>query len=106
MSRWQRYWFAEGGRTSLAIVRIAVALATLSVLALLGTLSTVDIPGPPELYRPVGIWMVFGRWVPPDAVFTVLWILAFTSTAAMLFGFATRISTAVSFVTAVALASA
>lgn len=106
MSRWQRYWFAEGGRTSLAVVRIAVALATLMVLQLLATLSTVEIPGPPELYRPVGIWMIFGRWVPPDAVFTLLWILAFTSTVAMLFGLATRIATAVSFVTAVALASA
>ena len=105
MSRWQRYWFAEGGRTAAAIVRIAIASAVLLTLHRLATLSTVHIPGPPELYRPVGIWMLFGHWVPPDWLITALWVIAIGATFAMLIGLGTRIATAVSFVAAVALAS-
>ena len=32
MGRWQRYWFDDGGRHALAIVRICVALSVLASL--------------------------------------------------------------------------
>ncbi|MFT3692812.1 MAG: hypothetical protein QM831_06710 [Kofleriaceae bacterium] len=106
MSRWQRYWFAEGGRYAVAIVRIAIAAAVLLTLARLdNNVSTGDVPGSHTLYRPVGIWMLLGRTPPPAIVVSALWVIAWTATVAMLAGFQTRISTAVSFVTALALAS-
>jgi len=106
VTRWQRYWFAEGGRLGVAILRIGIALAVLGTLWKLATLSTVQIPGPPSLYRPVGLWMLFGHWVPPDALVTILWGIAWIATAAMLLGLATRASTAISFVASLALVSA
>ena len=105
MGRWQRYWFAEGGRTAVAILRIAIASSVLMTLYRLATLSTVHIPGPPELYRPVGVWMLFGYLVPPDLVITSLWVIAIASTIAMLIGISSRVSTAISFVSALALTS-
>jgi hypothetical protein len=106
VKRWQRYWFAEGGRWSAAILRIAIAASVLLTLQRLATLSTVHIPGPPELYRPVGIWMVFGHLVPPDVVVTGLWIIAVGATIGMFLGLFSRASTAVSFVASLALTSA
>jgi hypothetical protein len=106
VNRWQRYWFAEGGRWSAATLRIAIAIAVLMTLHRLATLSTVHIPGPPELYRPVGIWMLFGHLVPPAPVVTLLWIVAVGATLLMLVGLFSRTATAVSFVSAVALTSA
>jgi len=106
VSRWQRYWFAEGGRWSAAILRIAIASSVLLTLHRLATLSTVHIPGPPELYRPVGIWMLLGHVAPPAFVVTSLWGIAIGATIAMLLGLWSRASTAVSFVAAVALTSA
>jgi len=106
VKRWQRYWFADGGRWSAATLRIAIATAVLMTLQRLATLSTVHIPGPPDLYRPVGIWMVLGRLVPPGFVVTILWVLAVGATIGMLLGLCSRASTAVSFVAALALASA
>ena len=105
MSRWQRYWFAEGGRWSVAVLRIAIATSVLLTLQRLATLSTVHIPGPPELYRPVGLWMLLGHVVPPGFVVTILWGLAVGATIAMALGLCARASTAVSFVAALALAS-
>ena len=105
MSRWQRYWFAEGGRLSAAIVRIGIALAVLATLSRLATLSTVQLPGPAALYRPVGIWMVFGHWVPGQAVVTALWVVAWGATVAMLLGLGTRVAVALSFAAALALTS-
>lgn len=106
VSRWQRYWFDDGGRWSAAVVRIAIAGAVLLALQRLATLSTVHIPGPAALYRPVGIWMVLGHVVPPDGVVTALWVVAFGATIAMLVGLGSRAMAAVSFVASVALASA
>ena len=106
MTRWQRYWFAEGGRTALALVRIAVAVSVLLTLARLDNpTSTGDLPGSRALYRPVGLWMLLGHAAPPDVVVRVLWALAWTSTLAMLVGAATRVSTAVSCVAVAALAA-
>jgi len=106
VTRWQRYWFADGGRWSAAALRIAIATSVLWTLHRLATLSTVHIPGAPELYRPVGMWMLFGHLVPPEPVVWALWAIAFGATALMLVGLFSRASTAVSFVAALALASA
>jgi len=106
VTRWQRYWFADGGRYAAAIVRIAIALAVLLSLAKLGRpLSTGDVPGAHTLYRPVGIWMLFGHWAPGEMVVTLLRVVAWGSTACMCFGFRSRTSTAISFVAAVAVAA-
>lgn len=103
MSRWQRYWFDDGGRHALAVVRIAVAT---SVLIILRELSAVPVlVAPAEVYRPVGIWMLLGHSPPPDWLVTVLWAVAGASTVSMLLGFRARASTATSFVSALAIAS-
>lgn len=105
MSRWQRYWFADGGRLAAAIVRIAIASAVLLSLArlrhVMATGDVLDARG----YRPVGVWMVLGHRVPPGALVDLLWIVAWAGTLAMLVGLATRASTAASFAASVALAS-
>lgn len=88
------------------MVRIAIACSVLGTLQRLATLSTVHIPGAPSLYRPVGVWMLLGRTIPPDGVVTALWVAAFGATFLMLVGLWSRASTAVSFVAAVALTSA
>jgi hypothetical protein len=102
VGRWQRYWFADGGRTALAIVRVAVAAA---VLLSLFKLAGAQSPVAASVYRPVGLWMLAGHHAPPAELVSLLWIVAWTSTAAMALGLATRASTALSFVTAVALVS-
>jgi len=102
---WQRYWFADGGRLAAAVVRMGVAAAVLLTLLRLATLSTVHLPGPPELYRPVGIWMLLGHTVPPAALIDALWVVAWTASAAMLIGLYTRAATAVSCGAALALVS-
>jgi hypothetical protein len=103
VSRWQRYWFADGGRTAVAIVRIAIAASVLASLDRINDFMAPAIHAP--LYRPVGIWMLLGHIVPPPAVISALWGIAWVSTALMLVGIRARTSTAVSFVSAVALAS-
>ena len=106
VTRWQRYWFDEGGRLSLAIVRIAVACSVLLVLKNLAYVTTGrPLLGQPQLYRPVGVWMLFGDNVPPLAVVDVLWVVAVAGALAMLVGLATRVSTVVSFVASLALVS-
>ncbi len=103
MSRWQRYWFADGGRWAAAIVRIAIASAVL--LTLLRISSQDPLVAPAGLYRPVGIWMVLGSTVPPDALLSALWVLAWGGTVCMLLGLGTRAATGVSFGASVALAA-
>jgi hypothetical protein len=105
VGRWQRYWFADGGRVAAAYVRVAIAMSVLLTLERLATLSTVQLPGPPELYRPVGIWMLLGGAIPPEWLITLLWVAAWGGTIAMLLGLATRVSTVVSFVGASSLAA-
>jgi hypothetical protein len=102
VGRWQRYWFAEGGRTAIAVVRIALAT---SVLLTLAHLAATESPVSSKVYRPVGLWMLLGHTPPPAALVSALWVIACASTAAMLVGLATRASTAVSFVSAAALAA-
>jgi hypothetical protein len=103
VTRWQRYWFADGGRLALAIVRIAVAASVLASLIRLAKVP--QLVAADDLYRPVGIWMLFGSSPPPPLVIDLLWVVAWGATACMLVGFATRAATAASFVSAVALAA-
>ena len=103
VNRWQRYWFADGGRFAAAVVRIAIATAVLLSLSRLASLPTLVAPAP--LYRPVGIWMVLGHTPPPAGVVDLLWICAWVGTVAMLVGWRTRTATAISFVAASSLAA-
>lgn len=106
MSRWQRYWFAAGGRLSSAIVRIAIASAVLlTLLRLSHDVSTGDVAGARTLYRPVGIWMLLGHTPPPGWLVHALWIVAVTTTITMLLGLASRASTALSFCCSLAITS-
>jgi uncharacterized membrane protein YphA (DoxX/SURF4 family) len=105
VTRWQRYWFADGGRVACAFVRVGIAMAVIMSLAQLATLSTVELPGPAELYRPVGPWMVLGGFVPPDPLILALWIVAWVGSVAMLLGLFTRVATALSFAGAVSIAA-
>jgi hypothetical protein len=102
VSRWQRYWFGDGGRTSVAILRIAIAASTLLSLALLDNpVSTHAMP----FYRPVGIWMIAGHNAPPPMLVKALFVVAWASTGMMLVGLFSRTSHAISCVTAIALAA-
>jgi hypothetical protein len=105
VSRWHRYWFADGGRIAAAYVRVAIALSVLVTLGQLATWSSVQLPGPPELYRPVGIWMLLGHTPPPAWLISALWVIAWTGSALMLLGLCTRAATVASFLGAVSLVS-
>jgi hypothetical protein len=101
VTRWQRYWFDDGGRHALAIVRICVALAVLASLARLAA----SVPLVRDLYRPVGIWMLVGDTPPSPLAVSALFVIAWLATFAMLLGLVTRTATAISCVTSIALAS-
>ncbi len=103
VNRWHRYWFDDGGRTAVAVVRIAIAVSVLMSLQRLSTLSV--LVAPEELYRPVGPWMLLGGLRPPAWLIDVLWVAAWGSTFAMLVGAGSRVATAVSFATAMPLAA-
>jgi hypothetical protein len=106
VTRWQRYWFADGGRIAAGCVRIAIAIGVLICLHKLGKpVSTGDLPGHHTLYRPIGIWMVFGHHAPPDRVVAALRVAAWASTIAMLVGLWSRLATAISCVSVSALAA-
>ncbi len=106
MTRWQRYWFADGGRIAAAVLRIAIATAVLvSLWKIAQPSSASEVAGSHALYRPVGIWMVLGHHAPPELIVDLLWIVAWGGTACMLLGLATRASTAASFVASVSLAA-
>jgi hypothetical protein len=106
--RWQRYWFAEGGRVSCAILRIAIALAVMLTLHRLRNTwpsGAAGSPGPHPAYRPVGIWMLMGHHEPAVWLIDALWAAAWTGAIAMLVGAYARASAAVTFVAGVALAA-
>ncbi len=104
MGRWTRYWFDDGGRLALACVRIAVATAVALTLVRIA-----DVPGsivaPAAVYRPVGIWMLFGAAPPPPALVWALWGVAWAGTIAMGLGLLSRLATVVSFLGSIALAA-
>jgi hypothetical protein len=106
--RWQRYWFAEGGRVSCAILRIAIAFALMLTLERLRNTwpsGAAGSPGPHPAYRPVGVWMLMGHHEPPVWLIDVLWAAAWTGAIGMLVGAYARVSAAVAFVAGVGLAA-
>lgn len=103
VDRWRRYWFAEGGRYTVAILRVAVAASVLLCLWRLWGLR--PLAAPPEIYRPVGVWMALGHARPPDELVAALWGIAWGGAALMLVGLLSRAATALSFVAAVSLAA-
>lgn len=103
MNRWRRYWFAEGGRYTAAVLRAAIAVAVLLSLWRLWGLR--PLAAPEGVYRPVGLWMALGRARPPDELVDALWALAWGGTALMLVGLFSRAATAVSFAAAGSLAA-
>ena len=103
MDRWRGYWFADGGRRTLAALRVAVAASVL--LSLWRLWSVRPLTAPPAIYRPVGIWMLLGDTPPPDLLVGALWVLAWCAAAAMLLGLYARAATAVSCAAGVALAA-
>jgi hypothetical protein len=103
VGRWDRYWFAPGGRTTVAVLRIAIAISVLMSLWRLWHLP--PFVAPEGVYRPVGVWMLLGRTPPPDVLVGALWVLAWAGTVAMLVGFCSRAATAVSFAASVSLAA-
>jgi len=106
VTRWQRYWFADGGRWGVAIVRIAIAVSVLMTLARISQpISTGDLPGSHALYRPVGIWMLLGHTPPPEALVSLLWVVAWGATVMMLVGLFSRAATAASCIAGTALAA-
>lgn len=105
--RWNRFWFAGEAPLSLSVCRIGVAT---SVLLSLYKLHTPNFDSalaklPVELYNPVGILRILGSGVPSAGLLGALQTIAWLATIAMLFGLAARVSTVVSLVTALALAS-
>lgn len=106
MNRWQRYWFAPGGRRGAAVVRVAIACSILWTLWRLQGGYVADPDAAPSLlYRPVGVLMLLGSAPPPPWLLSLLGWGAWAATAAMLVGWRTRAATVVSWVCAVALAS-
>lgn len=108
MHWWIRYWFADGGRYGIAVIRIAVAIAawwSLDVIAATWSGVAFGAPEASTVYRPVGVWMVAGGAAPPAFAVDLLWVVARIATLAMLVGCASRIVTAVSCIAVLALAS-
>lgn len=100
---WHRYWFAEGGRYTVAILRVAIAASVL--LSLWRLWGHRPLAAPAEIYRPVGVWMALGDAPPAEILVEVLWWAAWGGTAAMLVGLCSRAATAVSAVAAISLAA-
>lgn len=107
MSRWQRFWFAPGGRYAAAVVRMGLAVAVMMTVRKLGIADyQLDLAKRPlGLYDPDGLLMVLGSEPPPGSVLNILRLVAYTSSVMMLVGLASRTSTLVSCVSALALAS-
>jgi hypothetical protein len=108
VGRWDRYWFAAGGRYGAAILRIAIATAVLLTLHEMSTTwpdSAPGEPGPDGPYKPLGLWLLLGHTVPPTLLISLLWVVAWIATLAMLLGAFSRASTVVSVVAGAALAA-
>src|SRR5439155_3910228 len=104
MTRWQRYFFRTTGRTSAAVLRIAIATSILWMLwRLRGGVAGDPATVPHDHYHAIGVWKLFPGEPGADTL-TIVWGIAWASTISMLLGFATRASTIVSFIAASALA--
>jgi len=108
VGRWQRYWFAEGGRHACAILRIAIAVAlifTLERLRWTWPAGAPGSPGPHPVYRPIGVWMLMGHHEPAQWLIELLWATAWMGALTMLVGAYTRVASAVAFAAGVSLAA-
>ncbi|HEU0036505.1 MAG TPA: hypothetical protein VFQ53_38095 [Kofleriaceae bacterium] len=102
--RWQRYWFRAGGRTSAAVLRIAIGVSVFWMLVRLSDgHASAPWESPHALYRSLGILKLYPG-EPGTTFFDILWPIAWASTIAMILGAATRVTTAISFVSALAIA--
>ena len=96
---------APSARTSVAVLRIAIATSVLMTLWRLGSGYAGDpASAPHSIYRAVGILRLYPGEPGPAAI-EVLRVIAWASTLAMLVGFRSRAATAISLVSALALAS-
>jgi hypothetical protein len=106
VTRWQRYWFAPGGRHGAAVVRIAIASSVLWTLWRLqgdGLIADPD-SAPAGLYHPVGLLMLLGRSAPSPGLVQAMTTIAWVATGLMLVGVWSRTSTVVSWCAAVSVA--
>jgi hypothetical protein len=98
---WRTYWSASGGRTGVAILRIAIGASLLWSLARIAGHAA---GAHSALYYPHGIWLLYPGRPGPELVAALLPI-AVVSTIGFGLGLQTRVSHAVSLVTTLALAT-
>jgi hypothetical protein len=86
-ARWNRYWFAPGGRIAAAVLRIALAIAALWTLRVVVIAEPVAHPGAmsADVYHPVGLLLLFPSPPPAFVVDAAVWI-ALVAGIAMLVG--------------------
>jgi len=107
VSRWQRFWFLDGGQYASAFVRIGIAASVLLTLHRIG----IDdyeahlASRSAALYDPDGILMLLGSKMPSAMLLDTLRIVAYVSTWMLLLGAATRVANLVSLISALALAT-
>ncbi|MBT8493061.1 MAG: hypothetical protein KJO07_08380, partial [Deltaproteobacteria bacterium] len=92
MSRWQRFWFQEGGQYATALVRMGLAAAVIATVHKLGVSDYVADRArrPLHLYDPDGIMMLLGGEPPSPKLLNFLKLVAYTSASMMLIGLASR----------------
>lgn len=91
----------------MAIVRVAIAASVAWTLTRVLSAGYAADPAqaPYELYRAVGVWMLWGSSPPPAWLVEKLPVVAYAATLCMALGVCTRCSTLVSWVSSVALVS-
>jgi hypothetical protein len=103
VQRWSAYWFRAGGRTSCAVLRIAIGTSILWMLWRLHAIGYRPESAPHDVFRPVGILRILGE--PGPTLYAVVKPIAWAATLAMILGAWSRVATAVSFVATLVLAS-
>jgi hypothetical protein len=86
----REYWFGDGFRLSLAVVRIAVALAILRGGLLQLDFGSFLATASPDAYHPKGVLMLFGNQQPAVALFTTAATVSRITAWLMLIGLLTR----------------
>lgn len=105
MTRWNAYWFRPGGRTSAAVLRIAIGLSILLTLVRLHDGYAADPEAAPHAeYHAIGILRLL-PFEPGTVTFGIAWAVGWTATIAMILGVFGRIATAASFAATLVIAS-
>lgn len=101
------YWLAPGGRESLAILRIAIAIATLLSLRQIASTWPQTAPGgtSASTYYPLGLWQLLGGTPPSTTVIEILWFVARIATCVMAVGVGGRAPAIISFIASSSLAA-